>query len=127
MSPRGDPPLAALRRTLNGVMDRMEKFFSDLRDFLQKMEATQQSTSRELAMGAQTQEKQLKGTSAVPLCQNGRGVPAGAGDTQETGRRCSESARGWEPRLAEPCLPWSLGISGSFLCQTVSWGMCQRC
>ena len=87
MSPRGDPPLAALCGTLNGVIERMEKFSSDLCDVLHRVEATHRSISRELAVGVQMQEKQLKGTSAVRLRRNSRRVPAGAGDTQETGRR----------------------------------------
>ncbi|CAM9135192.1 unnamed protein product, partial [Bubo scandiacus] len=47
-------------RTLNGVIERMEKFSSDLCDVLHRVEATHHSTSRELAVGAQMQEKQLK-------------------------------------------------------------------
>ncbi|XP_074685945.1 fas-binding factor 1 homolog isoform X5 [Strix aluco] len=80
-------------RTLNGVMDRMEKFFSDLRDFLQKMEATQQSTSRELAMGAQTQEKQLK-VLQDSLLQQQR-------DAEEERRRFQAVVAKMEARLDE--------------------------
>uniref|UniRef100_A0A8D0F029 Fas-binding factor 1 C-terminal domain-containing protein n=1 Tax=Strix occidentalis caurina TaxID=311401 RepID=A0A8D0F029_STROC len=79
--------------TLNGVMDRMEKFFSDLRDFLQKMEATQQSTSRELAMGAQTQEKQLK-VLQDSLLQQQR-------DAEEERRRFQAVVAKMEARLDE--------------------------
>lgn len=122
MSQRGDPPLAPLCRSLNGVIEQMEKFSSDLHDLSHKVEATHHTTSQELAMGARQRDKQLKGMSAIPLRQNGCGVPTGVGDTQKRGRSCSESGRGWEPRLAKPCLPWSLDISGSPLYQTVSWG-----
>ncbi|XP_074728585.1 fas-binding factor 1 homolog isoform X7 [Strix uralensis] len=80
-------------RTLNGVVDRMEKFFSDLRDFLQKMEATQQSTSRELAMGAQTQEKQLK-VLQDSLLQQQR-------DAEEERRRFQAVVAKMEARLDE--------------------------
>ncbi|XP_074728567.1 fas-binding factor 1 homolog isoform X4 [Strix uralensis] len=80
-------------RTLNGIMDRMEKFFSDLRDFLQKMEATQQSTSRELAMGAQTQEKQLK-VLQDSLLQQQR-------DAEEERRRFQAVVAKMEARLDE--------------------------
>lgn len=106
MSYRGDLPLSPLRRSLNGVIEQMEKFSSDLHDLSHKVEATHHTTSQELAMGARQRDKQLKGTSAIPLRRNGSGVPARAGDTQKTGRSYSESARGWELRLAKPCLCW---------------------
>lgn len=68
MSHRGDFPLAPLRRSLNGVIEQMEKFSSDLHDLSHKVEATHHTTSQELAMGARQRDKQLKGMSAIPLC-----------------------------------------------------------
>ncbi|NXL40424.1 FBF1 factor, partial [Glaucidium brasilianum] len=47
-------------RTLNSFIDRMEKFSSDLCDVLHKVEATHHTTSQELAIRAQKQEKQLR-------------------------------------------------------------------
>uniref|UniRef100_A0A8D0FL93 Fas-binding factor 1 C-terminal domain-containing protein n=1 Tax=Strix occidentalis caurina TaxID=311401 RepID=A0A8D0FL93_STROC len=47
-------------RTLNSVIEQMEKFSSNLRDVLHRVEATHHTTSQELAMGAQKQQKQLK-------------------------------------------------------------------
>ncbi|XP_030361637.1 fas-binding factor 1 homolog isoform X1 [Strigops habroptila] len=81
-------------RSLNSIIEQMEKFSINLLDLSHKVEATQQTTSQELA---QQRDKQLKGTSAVPLCQNSSRVPARAGDTQETRRSCFKTARGWEP------------------------------
>lgn len=82
-------------RSLNGIIEQMEKFSSDLHDLSHKVEATHQTTSQELA---QQRDKQLKGTSAIPMCQNVCRIPARAGDTQETGRSCPASARSWEPK-----------------------------
>ena len=84
MNHRGGPPLAPLHRSLNGIIEQMEKFSSDLHDLSHKVEARHHTTSQELAMGARQQDKQLKGMSAIPLHRDGCGVPAGAGDTQET-------------------------------------------
>lgn len=67
VSHRGEAPLAPLHRSLNGVIEQMEKFSSDLHDLSHKVEATHHTTSQELAMGAQQRDKQLKGTSAIPL------------------------------------------------------------
>ncbi|NXN67400.1 FBF1 factor, partial [Himantopus himantopus] len=47
-------------RSLNGVIEQMEKFSSDLHDLSHKVEATHHTTSQELAMGARQRDKQLK-------------------------------------------------------------------
>ncbi|NWX84104.1 FBF1 factor, partial [Nothoprocta pentlandii] len=47
-------------RSLNGVIEQMEKFSSDLHDLSHRVEATHHSTSQELAMGAQQRDRQLK-------------------------------------------------------------------
>uniref|UniRef100_A0A8D0FMX4 Fas-binding factor 1 C-terminal domain-containing protein n=1 Tax=Strix occidentalis caurina TaxID=311401 RepID=A0A8D0FMX4_STROC len=80
-------------RTLNGVMDRIEKFSSNLRDILQKVEATHQTTSQELAMGAQMQEKQLK-VLQDRLSQQQR-------DAEEERHRFQEVVAKMEARLDE--------------------------
>uniref|UniRef100_A0A8C8E921 Fas-binding factor 1 C-terminal domain-containing protein n=1 Tax=Otus sunia TaxID=257818 RepID=A0A8C8E921_9STRI len=80
-------------RTLNGVMDQMEKFSSNLRDILQEVEATHQTTSHKLAMRAQMQEKQLK-VLQDRLSQQQR-------DTEEERRRFQEVVAKMEARLEE--------------------------
>ncbi|XP_074702976.1 fas-binding factor 1 isoform X7 [Strix aluco] len=80
-------------RTLNGVMDQIEKFSSNLRDILQKVEATHQTTSQELAMGAQMQEKQLK-VLQDRLSQQQR-------DAEEERHRFQEVVAKMEARLDE--------------------------
>lgn len=92
---RGGPPLPPLCRSLNGIIEQMEKFSSNLHDLSHKVEAMHQTTSQELA---QQWDKQLKGTSAVLMCQNVCRIPVRAGDTQETGSSCPKSARSWGPR-----------------------------
>ncbi|XP_062447885.1 fas-binding factor 1 isoform X2 [Rhea pennata] len=47
-------------RSLNGVIEQMEKFSSDLHDLSHRVEATHHTTSQELAVGAQQRDKQLK-------------------------------------------------------------------
>ncbi|XP_068770229.1 fas-binding factor 1 isoform X2 [Struthio camelus] len=47
-------------RSLNGVIEQMEKFSSDLHNLSHRVEATHHTTSQELAMGAQQRDKQLK-------------------------------------------------------------------
>ncbi|KFP65608.1 Fas-binding factor 1, partial [Cariama cristata] len=48
-------------RSLNGIIEQMEKFSSNLHDLSHKVEATRHTTSQELAMGAQQWDKQVKG------------------------------------------------------------------
>ncbi|XP_074703319.1 fas-binding factor 1 homolog [Strix aluco] len=80
-------------RTLNGVIERMEKFSSDLCDVLHRVEATHRSTSRELAVGVQMQEKQLK-VLQDRLSQQQR-------DAEEERRRFQEVVAKMEARLDE--------------------------
>ncbi|NXU57159.1 FBF1 factor, partial [Turnix velox] len=47
-------------RSLNGVIEQMEKFSSNLHDLSHKVEATHHTTSQELAMGARQRDQQLK-------------------------------------------------------------------
>ncbi|XP_008935217.1 PREDICTED: fas-binding factor 1 homolog, partial [Merops nubicus] len=47
-------------RSLNGVMEQMEKFSRDLQELSRRMEATQHSTSQELATEARQQGEQLR-------------------------------------------------------------------
>lgn len=67
MSHRGDPPLAPLHRSLNGVIEQMEKFSSNMHELAQKIEATHRTASQELVAEAQQRDKCLKGTPAIPL------------------------------------------------------------
>lgn len=60
-------PLALVCRSLNGVIEQMERFSSDLHSLSHKVEATHHTTSQELAMGARQRDEQLKGTSALHL------------------------------------------------------------
>lgn len=94
VSYKGDPPLAACYRSLNGAVEQIEKFSSDLHNLFHKIEAMHHSTSQELATEARQRDKQLKGMAAVPLWQKGCGVAIRAGDTQKAERSCSESAGG---------------------------------
>ncbi|XP_074774207.1 fas-binding factor 1 homolog [Athene noctua] len=80
-------------RTLNGVVDQMEKFCGTLRDVLRKVEATQQTTSQELAMGTQKQEKCLQELQDS-LCQQQR-------EAEEDGCRFREMVAKLEARLDE--------------------------
>lgn len=61
------PTGAPLRRSLNGVIEQMEKFSSDLHNLSHKVEATHHTTSQELAMGARQRDEQLRGTAALLL------------------------------------------------------------
>uniref|UniRef100_A0A8C8SQ37 Fas binding factor 1 n=1 Tax=Pelusios castaneus TaxID=367368 RepID=A0A8C8SQ37_9SAUR len=47
-------------RTLNGVIEQMEKFSSNLNDLSYKVEATHHNTSQELEMGARQRDEQLR-------------------------------------------------------------------
>ncbi|XP_074682142.1 fas-binding factor 1 homolog isoform X2 [Strix aluco] len=80
-------------RTLNGVIERMEKFFSDLCDVLHRVEAMHHSTSRELAVGVQKQEKQLE-VLQDSLWQQQK-------DAEEERRRFQEVVAKLEARLGE--------------------------
>ncbi|NXJ88327.1 FBF1 factor, partial [Corythaixoides concolor] len=51
---------ASPTRSLNGVMEQVEKFSSDLHELSHKIEAMYRATSQELAMGAQQWDTRLK-------------------------------------------------------------------
>ncbi|NXP05153.1 FBF1 factor, partial [Thinocorus orbignyianus] len=80
-------------RSLNGVIEQMEKFSSDLHDLSHKVEATHHSTSQELAMGAQQRDKQLK-VVQDRLLQQQR-------DMEEERNRLQEVVAKMEARLGE--------------------------
>ncbi|NXS45067.1 FBF1 factor, partial [Balaeniceps rex] len=80
-------------RSLNGVIEQMEKFSSDLHDLSHKVEATHHSTSQELAMGAQQRDKQLK-VLQDRLSQQQR-------DMEEERSRLQEVITKMEARLGE--------------------------
>ncbi|NXV48378.1 FBF1 factor, partial [Uria aalge] len=80
-------------RSLNGVIEQMEKFSSDLHDLSHKVEATHHTTSQELAMGAQQRDKQLK-VLQDRLSQQQR-------DMEEERSRLQEVIAKMEARLSE--------------------------
>ncbi|KFQ54354.1 Fas-binding factor 1, partial [Pelecanus crispus] len=80
-------------RSLNGVIEQMEKFSSDLHDLSHKVEATHHSTSQELAMGARQRDKQLK-VLQDRLSQQQR-------DMEEERSRLQEVITKMEARLSE--------------------------
>ncbi|NXE12851.1 FBF1 factor, partial [Lophotis ruficrista] len=47
-------------RSLNGVIEQMEKFSNNLQDLSHKVEVTHHTTSQELAMGARQRDKELQ-------------------------------------------------------------------
>ncbi|XP_010286247.1 PREDICTED: fas-binding factor 1, partial [Phaethon lepturus] len=80
-------------RSLNGVIEQMEKFSSDLHDLSHKVEATHHTTSQELAMGARQRDKQLK-VLQDRLSQQQR-------DMEEERNRLQEVIAKMEARLGE--------------------------
>ncbi|KFQ84284.1 Fas-binding factor 1, partial [Phoenicopterus ruber ruber] len=80
-------------RSLNGVIEQMEKFSSNLHDLSHKVEATHHTTSQELAMGAQQRDKQLK-VLQDRLSQQQR-------DMEEERSRLQEVTAKMEARLGE--------------------------
>ncbi|KAF1399638.1 hypothetical protein FQV24_0010751, partial [Spheniscus mendiculus] len=80
-------------RSLNGVIEQMEKFSSDLHDLSHKVEATHHTTSQELAMGARQRDKQLK-VLQDRLLQQQR-------DMEEERSRLQEVITKMEARLGE--------------------------
>ncbi|NXO59593.1 FBF1 factor, partial [Aramus guarauna] len=80
-------------RSLNGVIEQMEKFSSNLHDLSHKVEATHHTTSQELAMGAQQRDKQLK-VLQDRLSQQQR-------DMEEERSRLQEVIAKMEARLGE--------------------------
>ncbi|NXT43703.1 FBF1 factor, partial [Pelecanoides urinatrix] len=80
-------------RSLNGVIEQMERFSSDLHDLSHKVEATHHTTSQELAMGAQQRDKQLR-VLQDRLSQQQR-------DMEEERSRLQEVIAKMEARLGE--------------------------
>ncbi|KAM9281751.1 fas-binding factor 1 [Morus bassanus] len=80
-------------RSLNGVIEQMEKFSSDLHDLSHKVEATHHTTSQELAMGARQRDRQLKALQDR-LSQQQR-------DMEEERSRLQEVIAKMEARLGE--------------------------
>ncbi|XP_054702867.1 fas-binding factor 1 isoform X8 [Grus americana] len=80
-------------RSLNGVIEQMEKFSSNLHDLSHKVEATHHTTSQELAMGARQRDKQLK-VLQDRLSQQQR-------DMEEERSRLQEVIAKMEARLGE--------------------------
>ncbi|XP_064322949.1 fas-binding factor 1 isoform X1 [Phalacrocorax carbo] len=80
-------------RSLNGVIEQMEKFSSDLHDLSHKVEATHHTTSQELAMGARQRDRQLK-VLQDRLSQQQR-------DMEEERSRLQEVIAKMEARLGE--------------------------
>ncbi|XP_054250032.1 fas-binding factor 1 [Indicator indicator] len=80
-------------RSLNGVIEQIERVSSDLHDLSHKMEATHHSTSQELAMEARQRDKQLK-VLQDRLLQQQR-------DMEEERSRLQEVIAKMEARLSE--------------------------
>ncbi|NXQ90340.1 FBF1 factor, partial [Nyctibius grandis] len=80
-------------RSLNGVIEQMEKLSSNLHDLSHKMEATHHTTSQELAMGARQRDRQLK-VLENRLSQQQR-------DMEEERNRLQEVIAKMEARLGE--------------------------
>ncbi|NXK09320.1 FBF1 factor, partial [Herpetotheres cachinnans] len=80
-------------RSLNGVIEQMEKFSSNLHDLSHKVEATHHTTSQELAMGARQRDEQLK-VLQDRLSQQQR-------DMEEERSRLQEVIAKMEARLSE--------------------------
>ncbi|XP_075623575.1 LOW QUALITY PROTEIN: fas-binding factor 1 homolog, partial [Balearica regulorum gibbericeps] len=84
---------ASHTRSLNGVIEQMEKFSSNLHDLSHKVEAMHHTTSQELAMGARQRDKQLK-VLQDRLSQQQR-------DMEEERSRLQEVIAKMEARLGE--------------------------
>ncbi|XP_075624025.1 fas-binding factor 1 homolog [Balearica regulorum gibbericeps] len=80
-------------RSLNGVIEQMEKFSSNLHDLSHKVEAMHHTTSQELAVGARQRDKQLK-VLQDRLSQQQR-------DMEEERSRLQEVIAKMEARLGE--------------------------
>ncbi|POI28238.1 hypothetical protein CIB84_008012 [Bambusicola thoracicus] len=80
-------------RSLNGVIEQMERFSSDLHSLSHKVEATHHTTSQELAMGARQRDEQLK-VLQDRLSQQQR-------DMEEERSRLQEVIAKMEARLSE--------------------------
>lgn len=64
------------RRSLNGVIEQMEKFSSSLNELSSRVEASHLTTAQERELGIRQQDKQLRGTvwavSLLPATSGGR-------------------------------------------------------
>ncbi|XP_042739848.1 fas-binding factor 1 isoform X3 [Lagopus leucura] len=80
-------------RSLNGVIEQMERFSSDLHNLSHRVEATHHTTSQELAMGARQRDEQLK-VLQDRLSQQQR-------DMEEERSRLQEVIAKMEARLSE--------------------------
>ncbi|KAM6300451.1 fas-binding factor 1 [Aegotheles albertisi] len=80
-------------RSLNSVIEQIEKCSSDLHNLSQKMEAMHHSTSQELAMEAQQRDRQLKEVHNTLLQQQR--------DMKEERSRFQEAVAKMEARLGE--------------------------
>ncbi|XP_065591711.1 fas-binding factor 1 [Cyrtonyx montezumae] len=80
-------------RSLNGVIEQMERFSSNLHNLSHKVEATHHTTSQELAMGARQRDEQLK-VLQDRLSQQQR-------DMEEERSRLQEVIAKMEARLSE--------------------------
>ncbi|XP_072208416.1 fas-binding factor 1 isoform X3 [Excalfactoria chinensis] len=80
-------------RSLNGVIEQMERFSSDLHNLSHKVEAAHHTTSQELAMGARQRDEQLK-VLQDRLSQQQR-------DMEEERNRLQEVIAKMEARLSE--------------------------
>ncbi|NWX14119.1 FBF1 factor, partial [Aegotheles bennettii] len=80
-------------RSLNSVIEQIEKCSSDLHDLSQKVEAMHHSTSQELAMEAQQRDRQLKEVQNTLLQQQR--------DMKEERSRFQEAVAKMEARLGE--------------------------
>ncbi|XP_055653485.1 fas-binding factor 1 isoform X1 [Falco peregrinus] len=80
-------------RSLNGIIEQMEKFSSNLHDLSRKVEATHHTTSQELAMGVRQRDEQLK-VLQDRLSQQQR-------DMEEERSRLQEVIAKMEARLSE--------------------------
>ncbi|KAM9222229.1 fas-binding factor 1 [Leptosomus discolor] len=79
-------------RSLNGITEQMQKLSSHLQDLSRQVEATQHTTSQELAVGAQQQDKQLKVLQELSERQR---------DMKEERGRLQEAMAKMEARLGE--------------------------
>ncbi|KAM6050569.1 fas-binding factor 1 isoform 2-T3 [Chlamydotis macqueenii] len=80
-------------RSLNGVIEQMEKFSNNLHDLSHKVEVTHHTTSQELAMGARQRDKELQ-VLQDRLSQQQRAM-------EEERSRLQEVIAKMEARLAE--------------------------
>ncbi|OXB81126.1 UNVERIFIED_CONTAM: hypothetical protein H355_005056, partial [Colinus virginianus] len=87
-------------RSLNGVIEQMERFSSDLHNLSHKVEAAHHTTSQELAMGARQRDEQLKPCCCLsPVLQDR--LSQQQRDMEEERSRLQEVIAKMEARLSE--------------------------